>query len=100
MQAFFQTIQKIVESSGFVLLFQNLGYLAMILVACGLLYLAIVKKFEPLLLLPIAFGMLMANLPGSGIIHMEFFCRYPHRVPFVGKDSTRRWTRRFALFGG
>ncbi|MBQ9855913.1 MAG: sodium ion-translocating decarboxylase subunit beta, partial [Clostridia bacterium] len=35
----------------------------MIVVACGLLYLAIVKQFEPLLLLPIAFGMLLANLP-------------------------------------
>ena len=42
-------------------------------VACLLLYLAIVKEFEPLLLLPIAFGMLMANLPGSGIIHMQYF---------------------------
>ena len=85
MQAFFQTIQKIVESSGFVLLFQNLGYLAMILVACGLLYLAIVKKFEPLLLLPIAFGMLMANLPGSGIIHMEFFVDTPTGYPLWEK---------------
>ena len=40
----------------------------MILVACVLLYLAIVKQFEPLLLLPIAFGMLLANLPAAGMM--------------------------------
>ena len=39
----------------------------MIAVACLLLYLAIVKQFEPLLLLPIAFGMLLANLPAAGL---------------------------------
>ena len=38
-----------------------------------LVYLAIVKKFEPLLLLPIAIGMLLANLPGANLIHTEFF---------------------------
>ncbi|MBQ6120949.1 MAG: sodium ion-translocating decarboxylase subunit beta [Clostridia bacterium] len=42
---------------------------AMILVACVLLYLAIVKQFEPLLLLPIAFGMLLANLPAAGMMN-------------------------------
>ena len=41
--------------------------------ACLLLYLAIVKKFEPLLLLPIAFGMLLTNLPGAGMYHAEYF---------------------------
>lgn len=43
-------------------------YLAMILVACILVYLAVVKKFEPLLLLPIAFGVLLANLPLTGLM--------------------------------
>lgn len=38
-----------------------------------LLYLAIRKKFEPLLLLPIAFGMLLTNLPGANLMHMDFF---------------------------
>ena len=47
--------------------------IAMIAIACVLLYLAIVKKFEPLLLLPIAFGMLIANLPLGGVMHPEFF---------------------------
>jgi len=40
----------------------------MLLVACILIYLAIVKKFEPLLLLPIAFGLLLANLPLAGLM--------------------------------
>lgn len=55
-----------------------IGTPLMIAIACVLLYLAIVKKFEPLLLLPIAFGMLLTNLPmfsGSSAIlmHTEFF---------------------------
>ncbi len=45
----------------------------MIVIACFLLYLAIVKKFEPLLLLPIAFGMLLANLPLGNVMHPEYF---------------------------
>lgn len=47
--------------------------LVMIAISCVLLYLAIVKKFEPLLLLPIAFGMLLTNLPGAGLFHAELF---------------------------
>ncbi len=47
--------------------------LIMYAIIAGLFYLAIVKKFEPLLLIPISFGMLLANLPGTGLIHMEFF---------------------------
>ncbi len=48
-------------------------YLVMYLIIGVLFYLAIVKKFEPLLLMPIAFGMLLANLPGAELMHMEFF---------------------------
>ena len=47
--------------------------LVMIAIACVLCYLAIVKKFEPLLLLPIAVGMLLTNLPGLGIFHEAYF---------------------------
>ena len=43
--------------------------LVMLIIACVLLYLGIVKKFEPLLLLPIAFGMLLANLPGTSLYY-------------------------------
>lgn len=54
------------EESGFVAL--TWQSLIMIVVACILVYLAIVKKFEPLLLLPIAFGVLLANLPLTGLM--------------------------------
>ena len=47
--------------------------LIMYVIIGTLFYLAIVKQFEPLLLLPIAFGMLLANLPGANLYHMEFF---------------------------
>ena len=47
--------------------------LIMYLIVGVLVYLAIVKKFEPLLLLPIAFGMLLANLPGANLFHMDWF---------------------------
>ena len=50
-----------------------LQYLAMYVIVGVLFYLAIVKKFEPLLLMPIAFGMLLANLPGANLIHLEYF---------------------------
>lgn len=49
--------------------------LVMYLIIGVLVYLAIVKKYEPLLLLPIAFGMLLANLPGANLIHMDLFLR-------------------------
>ncbi len=45
----------------------------MLAIACLLLYLAIVKQFEPLLLLPIAFGMLLSNIPGANMFHESLF---------------------------
>ena len=63
---FMDAIKKIWESSGFAALTWQHG--VMIAVACVLIYLAIVKKFEPLLLLPIAFGVLLANLPLTGLM--------------------------------
>ncbi|MBO5230651.1 MAG: sodium ion-translocating decarboxylase subunit beta [Clostridia bacterium] len=61
-----EILKGIWESSGFALLtWQNA---VMILVSVVFLYLAIVKKFEPLLLVPIAFGILLANMPGAGLM--------------------------------
>ena len=48
-------------------------WIIMVIIACVLCYLAIVKKFEPLLLLPIAIGMLLTNLPGAGVFHEALF---------------------------
>ena len=68
MQGFLNAVTGIANESGFVGIMENPGYLIMIIVACGLIYLAIGKQFEPLLLLPIAFGMLLANLPEAGLM--------------------------------
>ena len=75
MEAIWETISDFLSGSGFALFFEgdNWKCLIMIVIACLLLYLAIVKKFEPLLLVPIAFGMLLTNLPGAGLFHEEFF---------------------------
>lgn len=54
------------QTTGFTSL--TVGHLIMIAIASILMYLAIVKKFEPLLLLPIAFGMFLANLPLAGLM--------------------------------
>ena len=68
-----EAIMNFLQNTGFALIGQNPLCLVMILVSCVLLYLAIVKRFEPLLLLPIAFGMLLTNLPGAGMYHAEYF---------------------------
>ena len=64
-----------VQQTGFYQIFANGAWdsLFMVAIACLLLYLAIVKKFEPLLLLPIAFGMLLTNLIGAEVYHEELF---------------------------
>jgi sodium ion-translocating decarboxylase beta subunit len=64
--SFADTLVKIWEMSGFATI--TWQQLVMILVSFVLIYLAIVKKFEPLLLLPIAFGMLLANMPMTGLM--------------------------------
>ena len=68
-----ESMAKFINDTGFAQLSGNWLCLVMILIACVLFYLAIVKKFEPLLLLPIAFGMLLTNLPGAGLYHPELF---------------------------
>ena len=66
-------VLEFLKTTGFYQIFDNPLQLVMILIACVLLYLAIVKKFEPLLLLPIAFGMLLTNLPGAGLYHADIY---------------------------
>jgi sodium ion-translocating decarboxylase beta subunit len=66
---FIDALKTIWFDSGFAAL--TWQHLVMIVVACVLIYLAIVKKFEPLLLLTIAFGVLLANLPLAGLMKEE-----------------------------
>lgn len=65
MQKFLYTISDLINNSGYVK--GHWSQFLMIFIACVLIYLAIAKKYEPLLLLPIAFGMLLANLPFANL---------------------------------
>ena len=66
-------IVNFLKQTGFSMIAQNWKVLIMLLISCVLLYLAIVKGFEPLLLIPIAFGMLLTNLPGAEMFHEELY---------------------------
>ena len=70
-----ETIKSFIDTTGIAILLQKCDWqtLVMYVIVGVLVYLAVVKKFEPLLLLPIAFGMLLTNLPGAELMHMEFF---------------------------
>ena len=86
MGAIFTNIAEIFANSGWAQIFFAEGgwkYAVMIGVACVLLYLAIVKQFEPLLLLPIGFGMLMTNLPLDGIFHMDIFINSTNHIDWA-----------------
>ena len=83
MGAIFTNIAEIFAKSGWAQIFFTEGgwkYAVMLAVACVLLYLAIVKQFEPLLLLPIGFGKLMTNLPLDGIFHMDIFINETNHI--------------------
>lgn len=68
MEFFTRVITAIASGSGFAYLPQDWRQVAMIFIACVLLYMGIGKGYEPLLMVPIAFGMLLANLPMTGLI--------------------------------
>ena len=74
-----ETILNFLESTGIGIFMTKMGgwdvlkHVAMYAIIIALFYLAIVKKFEPLLLIPIATGMLLANLPGAELFHMDLF---------------------------
>ena len=75
-----ENLKKLWESTGIAQVFENQEdawlwgkTLFMYLIVAVLVYLAVKKGFEPLLLLPIAAGMLLANLPGADLFHMELF---------------------------
>ncbi len=71
LETFLDTLQSLWQKSAFTNITPQQGI--MLLLSFFLMYLAIVKKFEPLLLLPIAFGMALTNIPGAELYHSEFF---------------------------
>ena len=76
-----ETLLKLWNDSGFAKMFAVFGdtgwqNLVMLVIGCVLLYLAIVKKFEPLLLCGIAFGCILSNLPGAGLYHQELWSNF------------------------
>ena len=95
---FLKGLGNIVKSTGFAKSLDGTGgdwrNYVMIAVACFLLYLAIVKQFEPLLLLPISFGMLLANLPAAGMMSHPTFTFFGSQAEALagaqalGKDVT------------
>ena len=67
--SFFSALSSILADSGFAAFLEDPRSLIMILISFVLLYMGIGKKFEPLLLIPIAFGMLLANFPLTGLLN-------------------------------
>ena len=93
-----EMITTIAKSSGIGMLLQEPRYIIMIAVACVLLYLGIVKKFEPLLMVPIGFGMLLANLPLAGLNNTpvyEYLAEATHNgkagVEVIMEDGTKMY---------
>ena len=97
MSGIIETIKNFIGSMGFNYIFGEASfvdgkwmgwqYLVMYVIAGVLIYLAIGKKFEPLLLLPIAIGMLLTNLPGANLFHLEMWI--DHDVAPTVLDSIR-----------
>ncbi|MDE5787968.1 MAG: sodium ion-translocating decarboxylase subunit beta [Bacteroidaceae bacterium] len=94
-----EAMQKFWGDMGLKALFdvENEGWKSAIMLGlgCFLLYLAIVKKFEPLLLLPIAFGMVLTNLPGAGLFHTAMW-----NDEFLNPDSPYYHSYRHVLAEG
>jgi oxaloacetate decarboxylase beta subunit len=97
-----EAIVNFIHDTGFYLLIQDGGWknLVMLCVACFLLYLGIGKKFEPLLMVTIAFGMLMTNLPGANMYHEIFFAGgHIHWDLIGGSPITQEFLNELAASG-
>ena len=95
---FGETMSKFGSDTGFFQMFSTPGgwkTLVMLVISCFLLYLAIVKKYELLLLLPIAFGMLLTNFPGANLFHTELW-----NDEFLNPDSPFYHSYRHILADG
>ena len=97
-----EPILRFINDTGFALFFDGTNWkcLVMIAIACVLLFLGIVKKFEPLLLVPIAFGMLITNLPGANMFHEILFAGgHIHWDLFGGAPVTAEFLSEMAAAG-
>ena len=100
MEGILNTIKNFIGSMGFNYIFGEQSfnadgmwmgwqYLVMYAIAFSLIYLAIAKKFEPLLLLPIAIGMLLTNLPGANLFHLDMWIATDETVHLTVLDSIK-----------
>ena len=81
-------VVNFLKQTGFSMLAKNWKCIIMILISCVLLYLAIGRGFEPLLLVPIAIGMLLTNLPGAEMFHEALFANgHVHWDLFVASEN-------------
>ena len=97
-----EAILNFINDTGFVMFFQAGGWknAVMLVIACFLLYLGIGKKFEPLLMVTIAFGMLMTNLPGANMFHEIFFAGgHVHWDLIGGAPITQEFLNEMAALG-
>ena len=97
-----EAILNFINDTGFVMFFQTGGWknAVMLVIACFLLYLGIGKKFEPLLMVTIAFGMLMTNLPGANMFHEIFFAGgHVHWDLIGGAPITQEFLNEMAALG-
>ena len=93
-------IKNFLLDTGFYLISENWLSLIMICISLFLAYLAIVKKFEPMLLLPIAFGMLLTNLPGANMFHEILFAGgHVHWDLFGGATITEEFIKELQAAG-
>ncbi|MBQ4562843.1 MAG: sodium ion-translocating decarboxylase subunit beta [Lachnospiraceae bacterium] len=93
-------IVNFLQQTGFSMIAADWKVLVMIAIACVLAYLAIHKGFEPLLLLPIAFGMLLTNLPGAEMYHEILFAGgHIHWDLFGGAAVTQEFLNEMAAAG-
>ncbi len=91
------TILTFIQNTGIARLFENENwwkYLIMYVIGSVLIYLAIAKKYEPLLLLPIAIGMILTNIPGAGMFHLDMW------IPAAGEHLTVLESVQLAISSG
>lgn len=84
MEVFLNTLGGLLQNSAFANITWQQG--VMLIISFFLMYLAIVKQYEPMLLLPIAFGMALTNIPGANMYHAELWNAVNDAGAYVGVD--------------